>query len=150
MAPVKVSRFAALIFIFRMLVASMRTLFASLDGGCTLVSYVSSLNIPSNGSTSGSHASNCMLKVDAAIEEISTAFIASGWPCVASLILVIVRSNRGVIIPHKLSTIVTERHLSFISAVMFSCDFGFTASPIVNANRLDGFLRSERARKVQA
>lgn len=55
------------------------------------------LNIPSNGSTSGSQASNSVLKVDAAIEEMSTAFIASSRPCVASLILVIVVSNRGVI-----------------------------------------------------
>lgn len=55
------------------------------------------LNIPSNGSTSGSQASNCKLKVEAAIEEISTAFIASDRPWVASLILVIVASKSGVI-----------------------------------------------------
>ncbi|KAF7836892.1 uncharacterized protein G2W53_011751 [Senna tora] len=49
------------------------------------------------GSTNGSHASNCALKVDAAIDEISTAFNPSSPPCVASLILVMVVSNKGVI-----------------------------------------------------
>lgn len=43
-----------------------------------------------------------------------------------------------------------EKHPSLISAVTFSRDFGFTESAIVNANRLDGFLRSIRARKVHA
>lgn len=37
----------------------------------------SNLNIPSNGSIRGSQVSNCVLKADAAIEETSTAFIAS-------------------------------------------------------------------------
>lgn len=58
---------------------------------------VAYLNIPSNGSTSGSHASNCALKVDAAIEEISTAFMDSKPPCVASFKFVMVVSNSGVI-----------------------------------------------------
>lgn len=55
------------------------------------------LNMPSNGSIRGSHASNCVLKVDAAIEEISTAFIASGEPCVASFKFVTVVSKSGFI-----------------------------------------------------
>lgn len=38
------------------------------------------LNIPSNGSIRGSHASNCLLNVDAAIEQINTAFIVSSRP----------------------------------------------------------------------
>lgn len=37
-----------------------------------------------------------------------------------------------------------------MSAVMLSLVFGFTESPRVNANLLEGFFRSERARKVQA
>lgn len=58
---------------------------------------VNYLNMPSNGSIRGSHASNCVLKVDAAIEEISTAFIASSEPWVASFIFVIVVSKSGFI-----------------------------------------------------
>lgn len=38
------------------------------------------LNIPSNGSINGSHASKCLLNVDAAIEQINTAFIVSNLP----------------------------------------------------------------------
>lgn len=47
------------------------------EGGKLLKHY---LNMPSKGSTSGSHASTWVLKVEAAIEEISTAFIASSRP----------------------------------------------------------------------
>ena len=43
MVPIKVSRFAALTLMFMILVAATRTLFASLDGGFTLLSYVSNL-----------------------------------------------------------------------------------------------------------
>lgn len=43
MVPIKVSRFAALTFMFMILVAATRTFFAILDGGCTLLSYVSNL-----------------------------------------------------------------------------------------------------------
>lgn len=51
-------------------------------------------------------------------------------------------------IPHKLSKTVKEKHLNFISAVTLSRVFGLTESPIVKANRLEGFFMSERARKV--
>jgi len=64
---------------------------------CTKELNINYLNIPSNGSTTGSHASKCALKVDATIEAISTAFIPCIPPWVASLILVIVVSNRGLI-----------------------------------------------------
>jgi len=54
------------------------------------------LNIPSNGSIKGSHASKCLLNVDAAIEQINTAFIVSNLPCVARFIFAIVVSKSGV------------------------------------------------------
>lgn len=54
------------------------------------------MNIPSNGSTKGSHASKCLLNVDAAIEQINTAFNVSNLPCVARFILAIVVSKSGV------------------------------------------------------
>lgn len=55
------------------------------------------LKIPSNGSTSGSQASNCLLNVEAAIEQTKTAFIDSRRPCVTRLMFVIVVSKTGVI-----------------------------------------------------
>lgn len=55
------------------------------------------LKIPSNGSTSGSQASNCVLKVDAAIEQIRTELITSNRPWATSLILLNVMSKKGVI-----------------------------------------------------
>lgn len=54
------------------------------------------LNIPSNGSIKGSHASKCLLNVDAAIEHINTAFIVSNFPWVARFIFAIVVSKGGV------------------------------------------------------
>jgi len=44
MLPTKDSRFAALTFTFKILVAEIRTLFPTPDGDCALVSKVSNLN----------------------------------------------------------------------------------------------------------
>ena len=58
--------------------------------------YHSYLKIPSKGSIRGSHASNWGLKVEAATDETTTTFNASGRPCAARFIFVSVLSTRGV------------------------------------------------------
>jgi hypothetical protein len=108
--------------------------------------------MPSNGSTKGSHASKCLLNVDAAIEQINTALIVSNLPCVARFILVIVVSKIGVTyifqnyfkkkvqmfqqltsfsvqkrkhtIPQELSRMLIDKDPSFNSAVILSGTFG--------------------------